>query len=95
MTALQNTIASLVALTILCCASHAIAQDARPNPDKELPDVTATFQKLIDDGSGEVRLATGRHRITAPLVFDLAKLGAVSVTSDGPVTLILDSKKLF
>ena len=90
MTALQNTIAPLVALTILCHAAHAIAQDAQPNPDKKLPDVTATFQKLIDGGSGEVRLATGRHRITKPLVFDLAKLGAVSVSGDGPVTLIMD-----
>lgn len=67
-------------------ASPASAQ----NKERQLPDATATLQKLIDGGRGNLRLSGGLHRITKPLVFDLQKLGAVSVSGNGPVTLIMD-----
>jgi nitrous oxidase accessory protein NosD len=89
-TTLQKSSISLVALAAISFALPSFGQDEPPNPDKNLRDVTATFQKLIDDGGGKVHLSSGRHRITRPLVFDLAKLGAVSVTGDGPVTLVMD-----
>ena len=84
MTILQKAFLPLLVFSILFGALHSVAQD------EQLEDATAMFQKLIGAGSGEVRLPAGRHRITQPLVFDLARLGAVSVTGDGPVTLIMD-----
>ncbi len=81
-------ISSLVAILTLItlAAAPANAQEQ----ERKLPDATATLQKLIDGGNGNLRLRGGLHRITKPLVFDLQKLGAVSVSGNGPVTLIMD-----
>ena len=92
-TPLKRTFAPFLALAILCWTAHSSAQDERAatlSTDQDLEDSTARFQKMIDEGGGRLHLSSGRFRLTQPLVFDLTKLGAVSVTGDGPVTLIMD-----
>ncbi|MEZ6129395.1 MAG: right-handed parallel beta-helix repeat-containing protein [Planctomycetaceae bacterium] len=57
----------------------------------ELPDVTAKLQAFIESNSGNLRLDGGKHfRITAPLVIDLTKFGAIKVSSTTGATLIMD-----
>ena len=65
-------------------------------PDyKSLPDSTADLQAQIDKSGSLLLLPKDENtraifRITQPLVFDLAKLGAVSVKAAAGVTLIMD-----
>ncbi|MEZ6124920.1 MAG: right-handed parallel beta-helix repeat-containing protein [Planctomycetaceae bacterium] len=84
------TVALSSALTNLCA-------DDRPSVElripqlKSLPDVTQTLQQQIDAGQGNLKLSGAEYfRITQPLVFNLAAHGAVSVTADEGVTLIMD-----
>ncbi|APZ93136.1 right-handed parallel beta-helix repeat-containing protein [Fuerstiella marisgermanici] len=58
---------------------------------KSLPDATAELQAKINEGSGDLILgADKQYRITAPLVFDLLKLGAVKISAKGGATLVMD-----
>ena len=58
---------------------------------KSLPDSTAALQQRIDGNDGNLLLGNEQIlRITQPLVFDLAKHGAVSVKSTGGVTIVMD-----
>ena len=58
---------------------------------KSLPDVTQQLQAQIDSNHGNLQLIMGHpFRITAPLVIDLKKHGAVKISSAGGATLIMD-----
>ncbi len=58
---------------------------------KSLPDATAGLQAQINEGSGDLILdGNKQYRITAPLVFDLLKLGAVKISAKGGATLVMD-----
>lgn len=72
------------------CLSPANAQTDGADDASDLPDSTEVLQKMIDAGDGGLLLPAGRHRITKPLVFDLAKLGAATVGSMQSATLIND-----
>ncbi len=58
---------------------------------KSLPDSTADLQQMIDDHGGNLLLGKDDVlRITAPLVFDLAKHKAVAVKAASGVTIVMD-----
>lgn len=81
-------------LTGLC--TTALAQDSalalQQIPDlKSLPDVTDQLQKQIADNRGNLTLRGRKlYRITRPLEFDLAKLGAIAIRAEGGATLLMD-----
>ncbi len=86
----------LCVLLVVCCVVR--VAEAQKNtagtqmPDlKTLPDVTGQLQAQIDSAGGNLLLSMGkRYRITAPLIIDLSKHGAVKVTGAGGATLIMD-----
>lgn len=61
-------------------------------PDfRALPDVTKQLQSQIDNNRGNLILQGARnYRITAPLILDLKKWGAVKVTAAEAATIIMD-----
>lgn len=58
---------------------------------KALPDLTEELQQQIAASQGNLKL-NGRkfYRITAPLEFDLTKLGAIQIQADQGATLLMD-----
>jgi hypothetical protein len=61
----------------LAVGQLSIAQEAPKNP----------FQAALVTGKGRLVIPAGVHEFKAPLVVDLAVLGAVSIRADGPVTI--------
>ena len=86
---------AILLITVVMCGVPAWAQNVNtlqriPNL-KSLPDVTQQLQTQINTSGGSLVLDGAEYfRITAPLVFDLAKLHAVKVTGTGGATLIMD-----
>ncbi len=81
-------------ILVACVALPAYGQSitaVQQIPDlKALPDQTAQLQQQIAAGRGLILKGKQRFRITAPLVFDLSKLGAVKISADRGATLIMD-----
>ena len=86
--------AKFLLLCFTLCA-HACGQQSRTDLQlgdvKSLPDVTAELQKKIDGDRGNLHLSGDtNYRITAPLVFDLKKLGAVAIRATEGTTIVMD-----
>jgi len=73
----------LVAGLCLLFAIGAHAQDEAP------PDQSAELQQQLEAAGGDLKLAAGTYYLDTPITFDLAKLGAVSLRGDGPVTVVM------
>ncbi|MCP4786288.1 MAG: hypothetical protein GY903_17995 [Fuerstiella sp.] len=74
----------------ICVAQSERTRQQIPNLDS-LPDVTAALQQQIDSNDGSLVLAGAREfRITKPLVFDLAKVGAAVAKATGGATIVMD-----
>ena len=86
---------NLVLLLTLAIAGMA-AEPANTTLDqiphlKALPDSTAALQKRIDANNGNLNLGDKQiYRITKPLVVDLAKHHAISITADRGATIVMD-----
>lgn len=52
-------------------------------------DETATIQAAVDSGAGSIRLAPGTHRISRPIVIELARTGWVSIAGDAAARLVM------
>lgn len=71
-------------------ASHAKTIEQIPHL-KSLPDSTRSLQQRIERENGNLLLTQGSvFRITKPLVFDLAKHGAVAIRASRGVTIVMD-----
>ncbi|MDG2130215.1 MAG: right-handed parallel beta-helix repeat-containing protein [Fuerstiella sp.] len=82
----------LVGLSLqhVCLAQPLRTRQQIPDLDA-LPDVTTQLQQQIDDNDGSLVLVGAEHfRITSPLIFDLAKVGAAFVGATKGATLVMD-----
>jgi hypothetical protein len=89
------TLAFRIVLLVLSFQQTSWAQTERTRqqiPDvTSLPDVTSQLQMQIDRNDGNLVLAGAEQfRITKPLVFDLAKVGAAVAKATGGATLVMD-----
>jgi hypothetical protein len=57
---------------------------------KSLPDRADELQRTLDENNGNLLLSGKVIRITRTLEFDLARHGAIAITADAGVTLVMD-----
>lgn len=85
-----SILALLVLHLLVTSLSGAETLDQIPHL-KSLPDSTAQLQRQIDRRDGNLALGDVEVlRITQPLVFDLARQRAVTVSATGGVTIVMD-----
>ncbi|MDG1894497.1 MAG: right-handed parallel beta-helix repeat-containing protein [Fuerstiella sp.] len=89
MTSLLRIVLLALSLLQVCRAQEDRTRQQIPNLDS-LPDVTSQLQRQIDTNNGNLVLAGAKHfRITKPLVFDLARIGAAVAKATGGATIVM------
>ncbi len=71
-----------IALTSVLGSGFGFSQEIPPDRSDEL-------QQLVNQSGGNLRLEAGTYHLDETVTFDLAELEAVSLSADGPVTVVM------